>query len=145
MTFENTFEKGPEYLKKKTGKPTGMNFIINISGGKNHTLFGELIEDNNQLFPQYQPEIATGSYIQIRQDTKDANTIDVEIHTPDGKKKLIKPAKIHHQPENNTPYYYTSFDYAGCKVKISIGSDIPIAEFYKKTEKSIMSDWFPKP
>lgn len=149
---EEFYEEGDESLKIAKGTPTNMCYLLRtnhapLSGTqmttenipletKTHFLYGDLKKVNNQFFVESLPMLGAGSYLQIRQDTKDRDTIDVEvILKKDSGNEHVKNFNWHHQPINNNPTYYTEFQIDSIFIQLAIGSGIPSKELliaYKK-------------
>ena len=104
------YEKGLDCLKVKKGKYSDYYYILRVSKNENsHFTFGQLLKIDSQFFCMFMPEMNEGNFLLMRQDTKDNNTIDLEIVIPNS--KPIKPPDIHHQTPNNNEFYYKKISY----------------------------------
>jgi hypothetical protein len=144
MTF---YEIGSEVLKLKKGIASNMLVAVRVSGPglESHLTWGRLMEQpNRQLFAPYAPEIATGSFIQVRQDVKDDDTIDVSLICPDQHGNFPIKTKVpwHHQVPNKSSFYYTQFNTSEkCLVQIGIGSGLTEPEFFNEMFDDINKNW----
>jgi len=145
MKVENKFyQKDLDCLKVSTGEYSNYYYILRISKNQNsHLTFGRLLKVNGSksLFSIYLPEIGKGHFLQMRQDTKDNNIIDLEIKIPNS--KVIKPPNIHHQPPNNIGFYYREISYDKWKIEIAIvkgtGYEDLMKRFKEKQLKTLVS------
>jgi len=145
------YENGEGYKKITKGEHTEIYYIMRIFNKKTNEGYpchGNMKKIGSQLFGPYALELSefpgfgAGSYIQVRWDLEDRNTVDIEMITPKGKGRYnaIKPKEYHHQPQNTGSIYLTNFDVGHCNVWLGIGSGVTEEklrkEFYEKVEKT---------
>lgn len=151
---EKFYEKRDEHLKIIKGNPTNISYLLrtshaSFSGARFTTediplntstqfLFGNLQRVNNQLFVDSLPTLGIGSYLQIRQDTKQNDAIDVEVVIQKSSgNELIKDFNWHHQPNNKSPIYHTNFQIGLIQVDLSIGSGVSFNDLLNDFSKKI--------
>jgi len=141
-TESKFYESGLDCLKVSGGECSNYYYILRISKNENsHLTFGRLLKLNGSksLFCMFLPEMNESNFLQMRQDTKDGNTIDLEIVIPNS--KPIKPSEVHHQTPNNDEFYYKKISYENWKIEIAIiygrGYDYLIKKFNEKIQSVI--------
>jgi hypothetical protein len=135
------YDKFPEaeHLRIAPGSFVGMNYIVEVSkpdvfAPNTHFVYGSLKQVDNQFFTNILPEIAPGSYLQIRQDIE-SGEVDAEIIIPGRKGIPIKNGPWHHQPKNNVPLYFTSFQIGSTIIQLAIGSKVTEKDLFDFFEK----------
>lgn len=134
------YEMGLDCLKIKKCIESNRFCILKISKPcDSHMTFGTLSTVGSQLFHIFLPELDKGQFLEMRQDTKDNNRIDLEIVVPDEELERcekIKPREIHHQHNNdNENFYYITTSYEEWKIEVGIsekGYDYLLEKFYSQ-------------
>ena len=131
----NFFENGLDCLKVQRGVESDYYYILRVScRSDSHLTFAKLLKIGNQLFAVYLPELDKDWFLQMRQDIKDGNLIDLEFKVP-GHKGHIKPLEIHHQPSNDKDFYYREISYGKWTIRIVIAKNSSYEELFRIYEK----------
>jgi hypothetical protein len=97
--------------------------------------FGYLRQNGTQLVAEIAPDCGSNLFIQVRQDTKDGNTVDVYFVTKQyGELKILKDYPWHQQPANTSQFYNTNFEAYGNDVLVCIGSQLKWEDFMEKID-----------
>lgn len=131
--FANAVQKGD-------GKEVGWFYIIcedPIDKDGSNSAYGRVFKKNGgQLFLERHPKLRDGRYIQIRQDCKADDIIDVDIYDKTG--KIDKKFSCHHLPKNKGRFYYISFEpfeHEKGYIELGIGLHISWPKFFSWFEK----------
>lgn len=141
MGYDTESEK-EDYLKFE-GNASSMIFAMRVSDPnlqESQFCCGSLIAvGDKQLVAQYAPKIWPNSFVQLRQDGKDDDAIDISAVKPEPKGgfPLDKDHPWHKQEKNKVAFYYKNFVIeSGISLQVGIGSGITeqqlLQEFYRE-------------